>query len=401
VILFQGDRTAMFLEQTTCRRDKAMTDQPGLFASAKSFDENWRDNVDALVAGLEGTTGNLGILYTAESFVPHLGAMLSVLREKTGVVDWVSAAGYGVIASGEEHFGTPGATALVLDLSPDGYRLFAGGVDTGTSLATNHADWIAEATMPLAITHVDPRHEDAMSAVEAMASETNSFLIGGLTAASGESPHQSGGAASADGGCISGVALSPLAIEVATALSQGCTPLGATHTITRSQDNILIELDGRPALDVMIEEIGPELAANISRIGGIIFAALPVTGSDTADYTVRNLVGIDPEQKVIAIGESVPEGNPILFCRRDRDSAIEDMRRMTGDLKRRVGDRVIRGGIYISCAARGPNQFAEPERETDIIRETFGEFPMTGFFANGEISRDRIYAYTGVLTLFL
>lgn len=378
-----------------------MNDDTRQFASASCFDDHWRDNVDSLVGGLAGAKGRLGVLYTAESFVPHLGAMLSVLRERTGVTDWVSAAGYGVIASGQEHFGEAGATALVLDLPADGYRLFSGDADTGVRLAANHADWIAEATMPLAITHVDPRHEDAMTAVEELASQTGGFLIGGLTAASGDTPHQSGGADSVGGGCLSGVALSPMAVEVATALSQGCTPLGEAHTVTRARDNILIELDGRPALDVMIEEIGPELASDLRRIGGIIFAALPVAGSDTADYTVRNLVGIDPERKVVAIAQSVPEGDPVLFCRRDRDSAVQDMRRMTGDLKRRVGNRAIRGGLYISCAARGPNQFAEPDRETDIIREALGEFPMAGFFANGEISRDRIYAYTGVLTLFL
>ena len=267
--------------------------------------------------------------------------------------------------------------------------------------------------MPLVITHVDPRDPDAMMAVEGLADATGGFLIGGLTATSSDAPHQSGGARSTGGAhstgsahgtgnhCISGVALSPLAIEVATALSQGCTPLGKAHTVTRAQDNVLLELDGRPALDVLIEEIGPELSSDLQRIGGIIFAALPVAGSDTADYTVRNLVGIDPQNKVVAIAETVPEGDPVLFCRRDRDSAIEDMRRMTGDLKRRVGNRPIRGGLYISCAARGPNQFAAPDRETDIIRDTLGEFPMAGFFANGEISRDRIYAYTGVLTLFL
>jgi len=354
-----------------------------------------------LASGLVGAEGTLGILYTAESFAPHLGAMLSVLRESTGVANWMSAAGYGVIASGAEHLGTPGSTALILDLPADGYRLFSGGVDTGAKLAANHADWIAEATMPLAITHVDPRHEDARTAVEALSSETGSFLIGGMTAASGDAPHSSGGAASVAGDFISGVALSPLVVEVATALSQGCTPLGEAHVVTRAQDNILIELDGRPALDVMIEEIGPELGSDLQRIGGIIFVALPVTGSDTADYTVRNLVGIDPQHKVVAIAENIPEGDTVLFCRRDRDSAVEDMRRMTGDLKRRVGDRAIRGGLYISCAARGPNQFAEPERETDIIRETLGDFPIAGFFANGEISRDRVYAYTGVLTLFL
>ena len=378
-----------------------MNDDTRQFTSASSFDENWHDNAGALVRDLGDARGSLGVLYTAESFAPHLGAMLSMLREGTGVIDWVSAAGYGVIGSGEEHFGAAGATALILDLPPDGYRLFSGDAKAGARLAANHADWITEATMPLAITHVDPRHPDAMTAVEAMASETGGFLIGGLTAASGDAPHHAGGAASTGGGCISGVALSPMAVEVATALSQGCTPLGKAHTVTRAQDNILIELDGRPALDVMIEEIGPELASDLQRIGGIIFAALPVAGSDTADYTVRNLVGIDPESKVVAIAQNIPEGDPVLFCRRDRDSAVEDMRRMTGDLKRRVGNRPIRGGLYVSCAARGPNQFAEPDRETDIIREALGDFPMAGFFANGEISRDRVYAYTGVLTLFL
>jgi len=371
------------------------------FASANSFNENWRENVEALASGLGAGSGTLGVLYTSESFAPHLGEMLSVLRERTGVIDWLAATGYGVIAAGEEHFGEPGATAMLLDLPADGYRLFSGGADTGAKLAANHADWIAKATMPLAITHVDPRHRDAMSAVSGLAAETGGFLIGGLTAAAGDAPHQSGGASSTGGDCISGAALSPMAVEVAIALSQGCTPLGKPHQVTRAQDNILIELDGRPALDVMVEEIGPELASDLRRIGGIIFAALPVPGSDTADYTVRNLVGLDPEHKAVAIAEAVSEGDPVLFCRRDRDSAIEDMRRMAEDLKRRVGDKPIRGGLYISCAARGPNQFAAPDRETDIIRDTLGDFPMAGFFANGEISRDRIYAYTGVLTLFL
>ena len=232
-----------------------------------------------------------------------------------------------------------------------------------------------------------PRRPDAAGAVEGLAASTGGFLVGGLTAAAGETPHQAGGAT----GTLSGVALSPAAVEIATALSQGCTPLGRAHEVTRGQDNILVELDGRRALDVFVEDIGEELAADLRRVGGLIFAALPVAGSDTADYTVRNLVGIDPTSGVIAIGEAVPEGGKVLFCRRDRETAARDMRRMAEDLKRRVGERVSRGGVYVSCAARGPNQFASPERETEIIRDTLGTFPMVGFFANGELNRDRIY----------
>ena len=323
--------------------------------------------------------------------------MAATLRERTGVPDWVSAAGYGVIASGEEHYGEPGAAALVVDVPRDGYRLFAGGRDAGETLASREADWIAEAAMPLALAHVDPRHPEAMEAVEGLAAGTGSFLVGGLTAAAGDAPHRAGDAT----GCLSGGALSPAAVEIATALSQGCSPLGPPRTVTRGKRNILIELDGRPALDAFVEDIGEDLASDLRRVGGLVFAAIPVAGSDTADYTVRNLVGIDPTSKVIAIAEAVPEGGKVLFCRRDRESAVEDMRRMTANLKRRVGNRPIRGGLYVSCAARGPNQFAAPQSETAIIRDALGDFPMVGFFANGELNRDRIYAYTGVLTLFL
>ena len=367
------------------------------FASAICIGRDWPAVADRLGTELAGAGGGLGILYTAESFAPHLEEMAAVLRDRTGVSDWVSAAGYGVIASGEEHYGEPGASALVVDVLRDGYRFFAGGRETGEVLAAREADWIAEAAMPLALAHVDPRHPEAMEAVEGLAAGTGSFLVGGLTAAAGDAPHRAGDAT----GCLSGVALSPAAVEVATALSQGCSPLGPPRTVTRGKRNILIELDGRPALDAFVEDIGEELASDLRRVGGLVFAAIPVVGSDTADYTVRNLVGIDPTSKVIAITEAVHEGGKVLFCRRDRESAVEDMRRMTANLKRRIGNRPIRGGLYVSCAARGPNQFAAPESETTIIRDALGEFPMAGFFANGELNRDRIYAYTGVLTLFL
>ena len=367
------------------------------FASALCLGRDWRAVADTLGTRLEGAEGRLGILYTAESFAPHLEEIAAALRERTGVPDWVSAAGYGVIASGEEHYGVPGAAALVVDLPRDGYRLFAGGREAGTSLATRDSEWLAQAAMPLALAHVDPRDPQAMEAVEALAAGTGAFLVGGLTAASGDAPHRAGEAT----GCLSGVALSPAALEIATALSQGCTPLGPARTVTRGRDNLLFELDGRPALDAFVEDIGEELACDLRRVGGLVFAAIPVEGSDTADYTVRNLIGIDPTSKAIAIADAVPEGGKVLFCRRDRESAVVDMRRMTADLKRRVGNRPIRGGLYVSCAARGPNQFADPESETRLIRDALGEFPMVGFFANGELNRDRVYAYTGVLTLFL
>lgn len=366
------------------------------FSSATSRKTTWDESVEELISQLAAPKGTVGILYTSEDLAPFLKKMLEQLRLKTGVADWACASGYGTISHTEEIFGESSATVIVLDLPPDACKLFSGNADVGTLFSGKEAEWLTEATMPLAISHVDPRHTDAMDAIGNLVVTTGSFLIGGLTVASSDSPHL----VNAEKTCMSGIAVSPMKAEVFTGLSQGCSPISKTLTVTKAQQNVIIELDQKPAFDVLMEYLGDEFENNLQAMAGTIFVALPVQGSDTADYTVRNLVGLDPESKVIAIGEAISEGDPILICRRDLKTAVEDMKRMVSSIKDRIRDKRIRGGIYISCAARGPNQFSTPNKETDIIREVLGEFPIAGFFANGEISRDRVYAYTGVIAVF-
>ena len=59
-----------------------------------------------------------------------------------------------------------------------------------------------------------------------------------------------------------------------------------------------------------------------------------------------------------------------------------------------------RGALYYSCLGRGEHMFGRRGAEMEIIREALGDVPLAGFFCNGEISHDRLYGYTGVLTLF-
>jgi small ligand-binding sensory domain FIST len=150
---------------------------------------------------------------------------------------------------------------------------------------------------------------------------------------------------------------------------------------------------------VFREDIGPQLAQDLRRVGGIIFAGLPVTGSDTGDYLVRNLMAIDPGQGWIVLGAEVSPGDPIVFCRRDPDSAKQDLARMVKQLAGRLKGPP-KAGVYVSCVARGASLFGEEGVEATVIHEILGDFPLVGFFANGEISRDRLYGHTGILTLF-
>jgi small ligand-binding sensory domain FIST len=250
------------------------------------------------------------------------------------------------------------------------------------------------------VVHGDPRNTHIAQLIESLSTELDpGFLVGGLTSASKDDfMHQIAGEVYEDG--LSGVLLSAN-IPVISGLTQGCTPLANKHTITRSEGHILAELDGRPALDVFKEDIGEALAKDLSGVAGYIFAGLPVPGSDTGDYLVRNLMGIDPDEKLLAIGDNLEDDAPIIFCRRDGATAREDMLRMLGDLGKRAGGGQIKGGLYYTCLGRGRNQFGKDSEELKMIRDQLGEFPLVGFFANGEISHNRLYGYTGVLTLFL
>jgi small ligand-binding sensory domain FIST len=59
-----------------------------------------------------------------------------------------------------------------------------------------------------------------------------------------------------------------------------------------------------------------------------------------------------------------------------------------------------RGALYFSCLGRGANLFGPDSEELKIIEAGLGDLPLVGFFGNGEISHNRLYGYTGVLTLF-
>ena len=183
-------------------------------------------------------------------------------------------------------------------------------------------------------------------------------------------------------------------------MSQGCVPLGAAHAISECADNVIMTLDGEPALDALKSDMGELLARDLARAAGYVHAAFPVAGSDTGDYLVRNLIGIDPGRGWLAVGAEIQTGDKVMFVRRDPKSAIEDLTRMVGNLKSRLPGPP-RGGVYFSCVARGPNMFGDEGREMALIKELLGDVPLVGFYGNGEISNNRLYGYTGVLALFL
>jgi small ligand-binding sensory domain FIST len=344
----------------------------------------------------------LGIIYVSEPAAQALPGLVDELAAGTGIGNWVGGVGLGVCGGGEEVYERPAAAVLTAAVAPDDFRIFASTGDPAADLPRHHGKWIEAAQPLLALVHADPRCPDLLRAMVDAGTTSGAFLVGGLvshrtattlvakSAGSNESGLGSGG--------MAGLMLAP-GVGVATVLTQGCVPIGPVRRIDEARDNVVMVIDGRPALDVFREDIGPQLAQDMRRVGGIIFAGLPVAGSDTGDYLVRNLMAIDPGQGWIVLGAEVSPGDPILFCRRDPESATQDLARMVKQLAGRLNGPP-KAGVYVSCVARGISLFGEAGVEANVIRETLGDFPLVGFFANGEISRDRLYGHTGILTLF-
>jgi len=338
------------------------------------------------IAGLTPVDqANFGLIYVTEPVASALPAMLRDLSAHTGVNSWVGGVGLGVCSAESEIFEEPAAVVITAALPENGFRVFAATKDPGSDLPRWHAAWIEKSRPALALVHADPRCPDLTKAAVDVASASGAFLVGGLVSHRCESPLVAAGPGETGLGSegVSGVMLAP-EIAVATSLTQGCMPIGPTHRIDEARDNIVMVIDGRPALSVFLEDIGPELAQDLRRLGGVVFVALPVAGSDTGDYLVRNLMAIDPGRGWVVVGAEIAAGDQILFCRRDPESARRDMMRMVRQLAGRL-DGPPKAGVYVSCVARGANLFGEPGVETRLIRQTLGDFPLVGLFANGEI----------------
>jgi small ligand-binding sensory domain FIST len=359
---------------------------------------DWRQ---ALAACLEqiaplSPSASLGFLYLSHHFAAAAPEIRDRLCAATGIERWVGTSGVGVCATGREYFDEPAMALLAADFPERCLRLFdVGERGIDRFLEANRA-WLEATPSCFGVVHGDPRSAEAPRLVPRFAEATNAYLVGGLTSSEGAFPQFAGGLAS---GVVSGVLFSD-EVAVATGLTQGCSPLGPQHQVTECEHNVAITLDRRPALEVLKEDVGELLARDLGRIGGYVYAAFPVEGSDRADYLVRSLVGLDLDQGLVAVGDALEEGQRLMFCRRDRDTARHDLERMLSDLKRRAGG-APRGALYCSCVARGPNMFGPDSGELRTIQAALGEVPLVGFFGNGEFSHDRLYTYTGVLALFL
>ncbi len=367
----------------------------GGFRYGHASASHWLETAESCLSQLGGipASANLGFLYVTDFFADHLAEILIFFKTYTKVQQWVGTVGVGICSTGKEYLDQPAIAVMLAELPPDSFRVFPAITDRNEDFS-HYDSIVAGGTNYFAIVHGDPGHSGMLEIVARLAQRMESgFLTGGLTSSRRKVAQIADEVAQ---GGLSGVSFSR-EVSISTRLTQGCTPMGPRRVITKCEDNIILEIDHQLALDVLQQDIG-ELARDLQQVDGHIFIGLPVAGADTGDYLVRS-PEINLERKSIAIGEWVQPGQPLLFCHRDRACAQDDMIKMLRDLKHDL-KQAPKGGVYYSCLGRGENLFGPDSAELKAIKQILGDFPLVGFFANGEISHSRLYGYAGVLTLF-
>ncbi|MDP9425829.1 MAG: FIST C-terminal domain-containing protein [Actinomycetota bacterium] len=198
-------------------------------------------------------------------------------------------------------------------------------------------------------------------------------------------------------------------VVVDTVVAQGCRPVGELMQVTASDGNILRELEGRPALEVLrelfssMDEEERRLAGTSLFIGVLMdeFAEDAKVG----DFLIRNLVGIDPKSGALGVGERLQEGMRVRFHLRDAKTSAEDLHTMlTGYENTLLRKEDLSGALFFSCLGRGEHLYGEPNFDTGIFKQHLGDLPVGGFFCNGEIGpvggETFLHGYTSSFGLF-
>jgi small ligand-binding sensory domain FIST len=173
-----------------------------------------------------------------------------------------------------------------------------------------------------------------------------------------------------------------------TVVSQGCRPVGKTYAVTRAERNVLFEIGGAPAM-TRIEELYNEATERdqlLIRRGLHVGSAITETKPELrrGDFLVRNVLGIDRDSGAIAISDLVEVGRTVQFQVRDAESARDDLR-VVLERERTARPADVAGALLFSCNGRGSALFGQPDHDVSAVRRAFGDVPVAGFFAAGEI----------------
>ena len=197
----------------------------------------------------------LALLYITDHYAEQAQDILDHLSaELPEITDWSGTVGVGIASNNVEYFDEPALAVMLCELPSDQYRVFSGVAPLGLGFEAHTA-----------LIHADARTPDLDELIAEMALRTASgYLFGGLSSSRSKTVQFAvagngnisghGGASGVFSGGLSGVAFGE-GVNLVSRVTQGCLPLARAHQVTAAEHNVVTQLDGAPALDVMLREL--------------------------------------------------------------------------------------------------------------------------------------------------
>ncbi|MGP1345189.1 MAG: FIST signal transduction protein [Phycisphaerales bacterium] len=373
-------------------------------------------------AGLSTGRADLVVLFVSGDHIHEIERVSEVVHAMIGPDVLLACTGVGVLGGTHAFEGREGVSLLAADLPGTRLDTFVyrdlphiGPDDTNIQLLADalHARQDTRAILLLA----DPFSVPAGSLVDALSRVPSALgikrpmpIIGGM-ASSATTPgnnalilndhvHRTGGI----GLTISGD------IEIDTLVSQGCRPIGKPMIVTDGERNLIKQLGGKPALQVLqdlvqsLPESDRTLLQNGMFVGRVIDEYKERFGR--GDFLIRGVIGVDRTSGSIAIGDGIRRGQTVQFQLRDARTAREDLDLL---LTAQTLQPAAHGALLFTCNGRGKSMFSDPANDPKMVAGKLSApdgspLPLAGFFAGGEIGpvgdRSFIHGHTASLALF-
>ena len=367
-----------------------------------------REAAGAALERIGGERADWGVLFATPAHRPQYAPLLAEAQKTLGTTSLAGCSGAGVIGAGEEVEGGHGVSVLAVrsDTLRADTHLLPGGDDFGRQAALDLAGRLPQDGILVAFP--DPfaiRPQILLSELRSAGSRLP--VIGGAAGSGPRVPatFQFFGRNVATRS-VAALHLRGPGARGAIGITQGCQPVGPPCRVTRASENIVLMLDGRPALEVLRGRLPAGVSDALERLGGHLFVGFAPDPDQeeihAGEYLVRPIVAIDPGRGALLLAEDVREGQPLAILLREGQAARDDLKTMLERVASRGGP--FRFGLYFNCAGRGTALYGIPGVDSAYIAQRFGDLPVAGFFGNAEMAplqdRNVLFTHTGVLALF-
>lgn len=187
-------------------------------------------------------------------------------------------------------------------------------------------------------------------------------------------------------GLVIAVGLYGKNLVATTGVGRGWKPYGPPRKVTKSEKNVVLELDGKPALPLYNMYIGAQSAKELPG-SGLKFPFAIIEEGKRDIEKIRTLLAIDASKNSLTFAGNVEEGETVRFCQATHDRLVDG----AGDAAHLVSGKVNTNqaglAICVSCVGRKGVMAEQVVDEVNLVHQILGpQTVLTGFYSYGEFS---------------